>query len=395
MRHRLVASTAGAAFAFTVSLLLTPGLGATADTLPASLSDREFWTLSEQLSEPNGAFQSDNLLSNEMGLSTVAAALAFRVRPGGVYLGVGPEQNFTYIAAIRPRMVFITDIRRGNLHLHLMYKALFELSADRAAFISRLFTKPRPAGLSAASTASDLLNAYWDVPTSDETAYQANLQAIKDHLVKTHRFPLSPEDLAGVEYVYRQFYWYGPAINYTSSTSGRWGGTSTYGDLMITRDALTGAERSYLASEDNFTFLKTLESKNLIVPLVGDFAGPKALRAVGAWLKSRDAVVTAFYLSNVESYLGRNGVWPAFCANVASMPLDEASSFIRPGMGSATIRFSVPSGTNTLPPASAAQLQQLLAQRTLVLGRGGIAGGPGRGSPFGAMATETANCSAK
>ena len=325
------------------------------------------------MSEPNGAFQSDNLLSNEMGLSTVAAALAARVKPGGVYLGVGPEQNFTYIAAIRPRMVFITDIRRGNLHLHLMYKALFELSADRAEFISKLFTKPRPAGLSATSTASDLLNAYWDITTSDETAYQANLQAIKDHLVKTHGFPLSADDLAGVEYVYRQFYWYGPAINYTSSTSGRWGGTTTYGDLMITRDAVSGAERSYLASEDNFVFLKTLESKNLIVPLVGDFAGPKALRAVGAWLKSRDAVVTAFYLSNVESYLTRNGVWPAFCANVASMPLDEASAFIRPGMSSGTIRFSTPSGTNTLTAASAAQLQQLLAQRTVVLGRGGVA----------------------
>ena len=68
-------------------------------------------------------------------------------RPGGVYLGVGPEQNFTYIAALKPKMVFITDIRRGNLHMHLMYKALFEMSADRAEFVSRLFTKQRPAGL--------------------------------------------------------------------------------------------------------------------------------------------------------------------------------------------------------------------------------------------------------
>ena len=71
-----------------------------------------------------------------MTLSTVAAALSERAKPGGVYLGVGPEQNFTYIAAIRPKIAFITDIRRGNLQLHLMYKALFELSADRAEFVS-------------------------------------------------------------------------------------------------------------------------------------------------------------------------------------------------------------------------------------------------------------------
>ena len=63
------------------------------------------------------------------------------MKPSGVYLGVGPEQNFTYIAAIRPRIAFITDIRRGNLHLHLMYKALFELSANRADFVARLFNR--------------------------------------------------------------------------------------------------------------------------------------------------------------------------------------------------------------------------------------------------------------
>ena len=56
---------------------------------------------------------------------------------------MGPEQNFTYIAALEALIAFVIDIRRGNLHLQLMYKALFELSADRAEFFSRLFTKPR------------------------------------------------------------------------------------------------------------------------------------------------------------------------------------------------------------------------------------------------------------
>src|SRR5690242_20398067 len=111
----------------------------TRDTLPATLPDQEFWSLTEQLSEPDGFFRAnsgspDNLLSNERTVSTVAAALAARVKPSGVYLGVGPEQNFTYIAAIRPRIAFITDIRRGNLHLQLLYKAIFELTDNRADF---------------------------------------------------------------------------------------------------------------------------------------------------------------------------------------------------------------------------------------------------------------------
>jgi hypothetical protein len=326
-----------------------------ADTLPASIPDRDFWALTEQMSEPNGSFQSDNFTSNEMNLSSVAAALAQRVKPGGVYLGVGPEQNFHYIAAIRPKIAFITDIRRGNLHMHLMYKALFELSANRADFLSRLFTKKRPAGLSETSSAADLINAYWDVFTSDEATYTANLQAIDDVLVKKHHFALSQEDLDGIAYVYHAFYWNGLQINYGSRSTGATSGgfSVNYANLMMATDVVSGAERSYLSTEDGFTFLKTLESKNLVIPVVGDFGGPKALRAVGTYLKDHDAVVMAFYVSNVEGYLNRGGKSGAFCANVASMPLDEASVFIRPsaarGGQSTTVSFVARGGTVTTP----------------------------------------------
>ena len=127
-------------------------VGAAGNNLPTHLSDQDFWRLSEELSEPNGYFRSDNLTSNELLFQRVIPALVQRTRPGGVYLGVGPEQNFTYIASLKPKMVFITDIRRGNLHLHLMYKALFEMASDRADFVGMLFSKKRPAGLTAQST---------------------------------------------------------------------------------------------------------------------------------------------------------------------------------------------------------------------------------------------------
>src|SRR5262249_22525917 len=82
-------------------------------------------------------------------------------------------------------------------------------------------------------------------------------------------------------------------------------------------------------SEDKFTFVKNMESRNLIVPIVGDFAGAKALRTVGTYLKDKGVTVTAFYVSNVEDYLQRNNVWSRFCANVATLPLDSGSVFIR------------------------------------------------------------------
>ena len=305
----------------------------TADTLPARLTDEEFWALSQDSSEPNGQFQSDNLVSNEQYLQYVVPDLVKRVPAGGVYLGVGPEQNFTYIAAIKPKMVFITDIRRGNLCMHLMYKAIFELSKDRADFLELLFNKKRPAGLTEKSTASELSYAFWDVVTSSEEVYKANLKKIQDHLTVTHHLPLSTDDLAGIEYIYSHFWWDGMRINYNSSNpaaaSNRTPNSmAMYGDLMLLTDA-AGTSWYYLNTEESFRTLKDLETKNLFVPVVGNFAGPKALRAVGKYVRDHGATVSAMYLSNVEQYLSQDGIWGSFCANVASMPLDATSTFIR------------------------------------------------------------------
>jgi hypothetical protein len=333
-------TVAGLVFVLALGLVARPEAVTTAvtraDTLPARLSDAEFWKLSEELSEPGGFFRSDNLVSNELWFQWVVPELLQRSTQGGVYLGVGPEQNFTYIAALKPKMVFITDVRRGNLHTHLMYKALFEMSADRAEFVSKLFTKKRPAGLSARSTAGELINGYWDpvkTPTGPDTDYKANLQAIKDHLTRKRSLPIPKEDLDGIEYVYYNFYWFGPAITYNSSTGGAGrGNMANFGDLMIATDGAS-VSRSFLASEDNFKVLKDLHERNLFVPIVGNFGGPKALRAVGKYVKDHGATVAAYYLSNVEQYLNQDGIWYNFCANVATMPLDAKSTFIRSTQG--------------------------------------------------------------
>jgi hypothetical protein len=335
LRRRMLAIVGLAAVLAVVAFAPSAGVrvaARAADTLPDRLTNEEFWRVSQESSEPNGYFQSDNLVSNEIYLQWVIPELLTRARQGGVYLGVGPEQNFTYIAAIRPKMVFITDVRRGNLHMHLMYKALFELSKDRADFVELLFNKKRPAGLSEKSTAAEIANAFWDVTTSSEAVYKENLKRIQDHLTKTRGLPLSQDDLAGVEYVYWHFWWDGMRINYNSSSpngGGRGGNSmSMYGDLMLLTDG-AGVSRYYLSSEESFRFLKDLEERNMLVPVVGNFAGSKALRAVGKYVRDHGATVSAMYLSNVEQYLNQDGIWGYFCANVASMPLDEKSTFIR------------------------------------------------------------------
>ena len=214
-------------------------------SIPSRLSDQEFWKLVTDFSEPNGYFRSDNLLSNEIWLQYVIPELLSVTRPGRVYMGVGPEQNFTYIAALKPSIAFIVDIRRGNLDLHLMYKALFELSSDRVDFVSRLFARKRPEGLTASSSVQEIFNAFATAETN-EALFAANLKAILDDLTKTHGFVLTADDPEGIEYVYRQFQTYGPALTYWMS--GRGGGfgrnSPSYADLMLSTDE-AGQARSY------------------------------------------------------------------------------------------------------------------------------------------------------
>jgi hypothetical protein len=313
--------------------------------LPARLSDQEFWRLSSEFSEPEGTFHSENLVSNELRFQAVIPALTQTVAPGRAYVGVGSEQNFTYIAAVRPAMAFIVDIRRGNLDLHLIYKALFELSANRVEFVSKLFARKAPSGLTANSSAADIFAAF-EKAKPNQALYDQTLKDIKTQLVSKHGFKLSKGDLDGIDFVYGAWFKYGPDIQYELTTGGGprgvrgvrggfRGGNSefpTYAELMTATDG-AGRNRSYLASEETFNFVKDLETRSLIVPVVGNFGGPKALRAVGAYLKQKGAVVSAFYVSNVEQYLREDGIWGNFCGNAATLPTDAASTFIRSARG--------------------------------------------------------------
>ena len=103
-----------------------------------------------------------------------------------MYLGVGPEQNFTYIAAIRPQMAFVIDIRRQAVMQHLMFKAMFELAPDRADFISILFGKPRPPGIDSTTPIQRIWEAFMRVP-SDSALSSRNYARVVDRLTKNAR----------------------------------------------------------------------------------------------------------------------------------------------------------------------------------------------------------------
>jgi hypothetical protein len=301
-----------------------------AAALPARLSDADFWKLVTDISEPGGYFRIvDNFTSNEREIGVIQTALRTQGPQGGVYMGVGPEQNFSYIAAVRPAMAFIVDIRRQAVMQHLMAKAIFEMAPDRAEFISLQFAKPRPATLNADTPIQETWDAFRSVATDSALAAK-NYERIVDHLTKTHKFTFTADESSLLAKVYDAFVFYGPAITTQSGGGGRGGGNAlNFESLTGWTTDNAGQVQSFMSTDGNYQFVKSMHEKNLIVPVSGDFGGPKTIRAIGTYLTERNAIVSAFYVSNVEQYLYTDGKARAFYDNVATLPLSDKSVFIR------------------------------------------------------------------
>jgi hypothetical protein len=260
-----------------------------------SLSAAEFSRLINDLSEEGGYFFSDNFTSNEDSYLTVVDQMQQLGAKGGAYIGVGPEQNFTYIAKVRPRIAFIVDIRRQAMIQHLMYKAIFCLSPTRAEFLSLLLSRPlgnKPPG---PKDSIDSLVAFLSGVPANEEAYTANLAAISKTIQQDYKFPLSREDQETLAYVYRSFRLQGFNIGFDvdGMLGSRFGHLPNLKEILVKKD-LNGKQGNFLATVDDYDFVRDMQRRNMIIPAVGDFGGKKALAAVGSYLKKHGYIVTVF-----------------------------------------------------------------------------------------------------
>lgn len=306
------------------------------------ISDSGFWEMITGFSEEGGTFRYENLVSNETSYQRIIPALK-RVVRGDAYIGVGPEQNFTYIAAIEPKIAFIVDIRRQNMLELLMYKALFELSNDRADFVSRLFSRQRPEGLIAGSAADEIFESY-SAEVCSPQLLEHNIHKVIDRLTVRHGFALTEDDRKTLEHVLESFCTAGPQIDYGFVNAPSTLTAPSYAELMAATDG-RGQSWGYLADEEAFERVRKMQMNNLIVPLVGNFAGKKTIRTVGQYLKMRQLTVAAFYISNVEQYLN-DAQKTAFRSNVATLPITHSSRLVR---------FTPPESTTMTPMSVFAQ----------------------------------------
>jgi hypothetical protein len=310
-------------FSAWVAAPLTP-----ADAAWTAISLENYNRLIGELSEDEGYFDTDNFISNEAGYLKVLPLLREQGIQGKVYIGVGPDQNYSYISEIRPALAIIVDIRRLNMLQHLYFKALFQLSSSRARFLERLFGRRIRGDFTDEEKASveQLLSRIDAAPSDSHWGRNAVEEAVK--VVKAWKLTLTAEDLNSIRYVARAFVDAGPDLRFSSYYRQPRQQYPTYRTLLLETDP-NGVKSSYLASEERFRYVQSLHKKNLIIPVTGDLAGKSALRKVGLKLREWNLQVGCFYLSNVEFYLFGQARWSAYVQNMRLLPWSANAVLIR------------------------------------------------------------------
>ena len=292
--------------------------------------DTSFAGTVARLSEPAGYFDSDNLISNETSYLHAVSHLRSGQVTGGAYVGVGPDQSFSYIAAIKPSVAFMIDIRRDNMLMHLMFKALFQRSSNRLEYLARWTGRAVPPDVRSWANASiDSILARVDRLPVDTAGTET------DSIIATVRrygVPLTLTDAANIRRFHGEFIQQGLDLRFTSTGRAPRYYYPTLRQLILERD-LGGTRASYLATEAGWRIVKDLESRDRIIPVVGNLAGHQAFPAIGREVAARGERVSALYVSNVEMYLWRDGSFGRFAANAARLPRNGNSVIIRSFFG--------------------------------------------------------------
>lgn len=303
-----------------------------------SFSTRDFASCINALSEGSDdaprTFWHPNFVSNELLQNEVAARMNSK---GGAYIGVGPYQNYTFIARTQPTVAIIIDIRRNNILQHLLMKALMAESSSREEFLTKLLMR-RPAAHSLAGQPTDeLLDALEHQEQLTRIEVQQRIHDVCEKIEREFGFRLNAEDKMVIENYWTAFQNCGFNLRYDGCGDG-WDEIKTgshrpdptWRDIILVGGP--AANFHWLANEANFQTIKRMHAEGRIIPVQGDFSGEKTFRRVGVLLRARHLTVSYFYTSNVELWLHKertSGALARFYENVARLPVDEKSQMIR------------------------------------------------------------------
>jgi hypothetical protein len=331
-----------------------------------AIDDSTFARLVADLSEPGGYFDTDNLVSNERSYLHAIDAIRELDIEGGAYVGVGPDQNFSYIAAVRPHVAYIIDIRRDNALQHLLYKALFELARNRIEFLALLTGRAAPADLDRWDDADlEEIVARIDATPLDSTTLAESRRRV-DAALADGPIALDEASRRTIAAIHGRFAMEGLDLRFESHGRMAQPYYPTFRQLLLETDR-GGEQRSYLAREEDFRFVREMERRNLVIPVVGNLAGGHALAAIGRDAAARGLRISVLYASNVEFYLMREGSFDAWARTVSALPHDARSVIVRshfPG-------FAAPRHPDNVPGYRSTQRVQRIEDFVAGIRRGG------------------------
>ncbi|MDI3282192.1 hypothetical protein [Polyangium sp. 15x6] len=326
-KHEPAASAAPSASASTRASAPASASAVVPASAPVAPAYGPFGELVRSLSEPGGDFISDNLISNETSYLQTADALAARPA-GGVYIGVGPEQNFTYLALTRPRLAFIVDIRRDNLLQHLYYRFLFEEAESRSHFLALLVGRPYDAATAPPANADvDAVLKHAEAKAPDPKLFATTVDRAMKRMQEVYGVTLTDKDKRSLAQMTQVFFDKQLDLRFElKENSGR--KYPSLRELLGAADP-AGKKRGFLATDEAFRFVQAMEREGRVVPVVGDFTGDGAFPAIAAFLQKNDLRVSTFYVSNVEQYLLEPPTWTKWIRNVAALPRTDDALFLR------------------------------------------------------------------
>jgi hypothetical protein len=275
----------------------------------------ELAPLIARLSDPGPGPHADNFVSNEDSYPRVAPLLRAKAPPGTVYLGVGPDQNFTLIAHARPSRAFILDYRRRNLRLHLLHHAIFVLADDRASYL-RLLTARDPVEAPADALAAAFERATFsrDLLATVQSRVEAVLRPLGIH---------AEDEWGDLRTIHARVA--GPGLD------ARFLALPMYPTLgrMIRTTGSDGQAAHFLATEELYRAVRDLQRAQCVVPLVGDLAGDGCLPRLASWLQERGEKVGVVYSSDVEFFLLRDGRLDVYARNLDRLPRHPDALLVR------------------------------------------------------------------
>jgi hypothetical protein len=291
------------------------------------LSQPEWVQFIKECSEQNRSFFSDNIVSNESSYLQVAETLESAPK-GLAYIGVGPEQNFSYVAMVEPSFAFIVDCRRDNLTLHLLYKALFEEARTRTEWLSLLFGRVyNPTSENEEQASIEALFERVFRQKSDDATFAEHHTRLQKRLEAMSGTRSHFLDFRALESFHRRFVRQGLDITFQLHVPGR----QTYPTLrsLFLARSSEGRKRCFLATAEAYESVRRLHLENRVIPVVGDFTGHKTFAKISEFLRQRGVSVGIVYASNVEQMVWEQRRWRHWIRNLSGLPCAPEAHVVR------------------------------------------------------------------